>query len=63
MLISTKADDGANIKIRQKQIMFHRKKNIDFFNVSSKAAYNLLAPFAYFFRKGLKNKDFAFIEP
>ena len=36
-------------------ILFHRKKNIGFYNVSTKDAYNILDPFLYFFRKNLNN--------
>lgn len=42
VLLSTKADDMQNIKIKQKMILFHRKKNIQFYNVSSKNAYNII---------------------
>ena len=63
ILISTKLDDEKNYKIKQKMICYHRKKNLNFYNTSSKAAYNLVEPFAYMFKKNLKNLHFAFIDP
>ena len=44
-------------------ITFHRKKNLGFYNISTKAAYNLLEPFLYLFRINLSNEGFTFIDP
>ncbi len=36
-------------------INYHRKKNIQFYNISSKASYNLLQPFEYLLKRKLQN--------
>lgn len=51
LLVSTNVDDWKNIKVKQRMINYHRKKNLQFYNVSSKAAYNLLKPLEFLFKK------------
>lgn len=45
VLVATKADLWQVAKVKQKAITYHRKKNLQFYNVSSRAGYNLLKPF------------------
>ena len=45
VLVATKADLWKDAKVKQKAITYHRKKNLQFYNVSSRAGYNLLKPF------------------
>lgn len=62
VLVSTKGDDWSNVKVKQKAITFHRKKNLQFYNVIAKAGYNLLKPFEFLFRRRL-SIELAFVNP
>lgn len=53
VLVATKVDDGVNTKIKQKHITYHRKKNLMFYNISTKAAYNFWKPILFLLRKTL----------
>lgn len=63
VMLSTKLDDSPNIKIKQKMITFHRKKNLQFYNICSKTSYNLLRPFEFLFKKKLSTILFTFVNP
>jgi len=49
-------------KVKAKQITFHRKKNLQYFEISAKANYNFEKPFLWIARKLAGNNDLAFVE-
>lgn len=51
VLVGNKIEDANNIKIKQKQIIFHRKKNLGYYNVSAKANYQIEKVFLFLMRK------------
>jgi GTP-binding nuclear protein Ran len=53
--------DMKDRKVKPKQITFHRKKNIQYFDISAKSNYNFEKPFLWLARKlaGEPNLEFA----
>jgi hypothetical protein len=49
-------------KVKAKQITFHRKKNLQYFEISAKANYNFEKPFLWIARKLAGNNELAFVE-
>jgi GTP-binding nuclear protein Ran len=43
--------DVKNRQVKAKQVMFHRKKNLQYYEVSAKSNYNFEKPFLYLARK------------
>jgi GTP-binding nuclear protein Ran len=49
-------------KVKAKQITFHRKKNLQYFEISAKINYNFEKPFLWIARKLAANNDLQFVE-
>jgi GTP-binding nuclear protein Ran len=49
-------------KVKAKQITFHRKKNLQYFEISAKANYNFEKPFLWIARKLAGNNELQFVE-
>lgn len=49
-------------KVKAKQITFHRKKNLQYFEISAKVNYNFEKPFIWITRKVAGNNDINFVE-
>jgi GTP-binding nuclear protein Ran len=49
-------------KVKTKQINFHRKKNIQYYEISAKTNYNFEKPFLYLARKLTNEAQLAFVE-
>jgi GTP-binding nuclear protein Ran len=49
-------------KVKAKQITFHRKKNLQYFEISAKVNYNFEKPFLWIARKLAGNNDLQFVE-
>ncbi|KAH3760855.1 GTP-binding nuclear protein Ran [Pelomyxa schiedti] len=50
-------------KIKPKMITFHRKKNLNYYDVSAKSLYNMEKPFLYICRKLLGDPNLTFSDP
>lgn len=50
VLLGNKIDD-ANRKVKPKMITFHRKKNLQYYDISAKSNYQIEKPFIYIMRK------------
>ena len=61
VLIGNKVDIKDR-KVKAKQINFHRKKNIQYYDISAKSNYNLEKPFLYLSKLLTKKKDLVFVE-
>jgi GTP-binding nuclear protein Ran len=49
-------------KVKAKQITFHRKKNLQYFEISAKVNYNFEKPFIWIARKLSGNNELQFVE-
>lgn len=49
-------------KVKAKQITFHRKKNLQYFEISAKVNYNYEKPFIWITRKVAGDNDIHFVE-
>lgn len=49
-------------KVKAKQITFHRKKNLQYFEISAKANYNFEKPFLWLARKLAGDNSLQFVE-
>lgn len=49
-------------KVKAKQITFHRKKNLQYFEISAKVNYNFEKPFLWIAKKLAGNNDLQFVE-
>ena len=49
-------------KVKAKQINFHRKKNLQYFEISAKVNYNFEKPFVWLARKLAGNNNLMFVE-
>ena len=49
-------------KVKAKQITFHRKKNLQYYEISAKVNYNFEKPFTWIARKLAGNNALAFVE-
>jgi GTP-binding nuclear protein Ran len=54
--------DMKDRKVKAKQITFHRKKNLAYYDISAKSNYNFEKPFLYLARKLTGIGDLAFTE-
>ena len=61
VLIGNKVDIKDR-KVKAKQINFHRKKNIQYYDISAKSNYNFEKPFLYLSKLLTKKKDLVFVE-
>ena len=57
VMIGNKFDAQKDIRVKPKQITFHRKRNFTFFAISAKANYNWEAPFISLLRSFLDLKN------
>jgi len=48
-------------KVKAKQITFHRKKNLQYYDISAKSNYNFEKPFLWLARKLVGNSELAFV--
>jgi len=49
-------------KVKAKQITFHRKKNLQYFEISAKVNYNFEKPFVWLARKLSGDNNLVFVE-
>lgn len=49
-------------KVKAKQVTFHRKKNLQYYEISAKVNYNFEKPFLWIARKLAGNNDLQFVE-
>jgi GTP-binding nuclear protein Ran len=53
--------DVKDRKVKAKQITFHRKKNLQYFDISAKSNYNFEKPFLWLARKLVGNPTLEFV--
>ncbi|PON57915.1 P-loop containing nucleoside triphosphate hydrolase [Trema orientale] len=53
--------DVKNRQVKAKQVTFHRKKNLQYYEISAKSNYNFEKPFLYLARKLSGNADVHFV--
>jgi len=61
VLVGNKVD-VKDRKVKPKMITFHRKKNIQYYDISAKSNYNYEKPFLYLIRRLLGDPDIQFVE-
>ncbi|XP_022961762.1 GTP-binding nuclear protein Ran-3-like [Cucurbita pepo subsp. pepo] len=54
--------DVKNRQVKAKQVTFHRKKNLQYYEISAKSNYNFEKPFLYLARKLAGNTELQFVE-
>merc|ERR1712217_318937 len=54
--------DEKDRKVKPKQITFHRKKNLQYYDISAKTNYNYDKPFLYLARKVTTQSNLSFVE-
>ena len=54
--------DMKDRKVKAKQIIFHRRKNLQYFDISAKSNYNFEKPFLWLARQLYGDKDLKFVE-
>ncbi|XP_024637534.1 GTP-binding nuclear protein Ran-2 [Medicago truncatula] len=54
--------DVKNRQIKAKQVIFHRKKNLQYYEISAKSNYNFEKPFLYLAKKLAGNMNLHFVE-
>lgn len=54
--------DVKNRQVKAKQVTFHRKKNLQYYEISAKSNYNFEKPFLYLARKLCGNPNLHFTE-
>lgn len=55
--------DVKDRKVKAKSIVFHRKKNLQYFDISAKSNYNFEKPFLWIARKLIGNQNLEFTAP
>ncbi|RHN63894.1 putative enoyl-CoA hydratase [Medicago truncatula] len=58
----TRSVDVKNRQIKAKQVIFHRKKNLQYYEISAKSNYNFEKPFLYLAKKLAGNMNLHFVE-
>jgi len=61
VLVGNKVD-VKDRKVKAKSITFHRKKNLQYYDISAKSNYNFEKPYLYLARKLLNQPNLAFVE-
>lgn len=61
VLVGNKVD-VKDRKVKPKMITFHRKKNIQYYDISAKSNYNYEKPFLYLIRRLLGDPEIQFVE-
>ncbi|KAI3922079.1 hypothetical protein MKX01_005768 [Papaver californicum] len=54
--------DVKNRQVKSKQVTFHRKKNLQYYEISAKSNYNFEKPFLYLARKIAGDANLHFVE-
>lgn len=54
--------DCKDRKVKPKDIHFHRKKNLQYYDISAKSNYNFEKPFLYIARKLTGDNDLKFVD-
>jgi GTP-binding nuclear protein Ran len=54
--------DVKNRQVKPKQVTFHRKKNLQYYEISAKSNYNYEKPFLYLARKLTGDPHLTFVE-
>uniref|UniRef100_A0A452ZZA6 GTP-binding nuclear protein n=1 Tax=Aegilops tauschii subsp. strangulata TaxID=200361 RepID=A0A452ZZA6_AEGTS len=54
--------DVKNRQVKAKQVTFHRKKNLQYYEISAKSNYNFEKPFLYLARKLAGDPNIHFVE-
>jgi GTP-binding nuclear protein Ran len=54
--------DCKDRKVKPKDIQFHRKKNLQYYDISAKSNFNFEKPFLYIFRKLAGDQNAIFVE-
>jgi hypothetical protein len=54
--------DVKNRQVKPKQVVFHRKKNLQYYEISAKSNYNFEKPFLYLARKLVGDPNLTFVE-
>ena len=54
--------DVKNRQVKPKQVTFHRKKNLQYYEISAKSNYNYEKPFLYLARKLVGDPQLQFVE-
>jgi len=54
--------DVKDRKVKPKQIVFHRKKNLQYYDISAKSNYNFEKPFLWLARKLVGDPNLTFVE-
>ena len=62
VLVGNKIDEGKERKVQPKHITFHRKKNLQYYDISAKTNYNFENPFLYLARKVIGQPNLVFTE-
>ena len=62
VLCGNKVDDIDNRKVKPKQMTFHRKKNLQYYDISAKTTFNYEKPFLYLARKVTDKNDLCFVQ-
>ena len=62
VLCGNKVDEKER-KVKPKQIIFHRKKNLQYYDISAKTNYNYEKPFLYLARKVTNQQNLSLVEP
>ena len=61
VLLGNKIDD-VDRKVKPKNITFHRKKNLQYYDISAKSNYQIEKPFIYIMRKLTGNANLQLLE-
>merc|ERR1712128_183826 len=61
VLVGNKVDVKER-KVKAKQITFHRKKNLQYYDISTKSNYNFEKPFLWLARKLVGDPNLVFVE-
>jgi len=61
VLVGNKVDVKER-KVKPKQITFHRKKNLQYYDLSAKSNYNIEKPFLYLCKRLLNDHEVRFVE-
>eukprot|EP01023_Acetabularia_acetabulum_P038918 TRINITY_DN372_c0_g1_i1.p2 TRINITY_DN372_c0_g1~~TRINITY_DN372_c0_g1_i1.p2 ORF type:complete len:219 (+),score=41.49 TRINITY_DN372_c0_g1_i1:174-830(+) len=61
VLVGNKCDQK-NRQVKPKQVIFHRKKNLQYYEISAKSNYNYEKPFLYLARKLSGDPNLSFVE-
>lgn len=60
VLVGNKVDIKER-KVKAKQVLFHRKKNLQYYDISAKSNYNFEKPFLWLARKVCRRQDLQFV--